>query len=187
MADEIQNTGIQFEDIVPWVDDHGDTGLSARLKLKRNFDKIKAWMDANHIDVQAVKDLIEEYGADLFLSKINNDEAQGEMGFLDKLPRSGTAVSLSEDTVLEEIDEENFERSFSENTAKMLSLLQQMSMRLRRISRDNADACRTVSDVVEAETAGREKDAALKNRIAKTLAGFEVSRLEDLEEGGTAE
>ena len=31
MADEIQNTGIQFEDIVPWVDDHGDTGLSARL------------------------------------------------------------------------------------------------------------------------------------------------------------
>lgn len=85
MADEIQNTGIQFEDIVPWVDDHGDTGLSARLKLKRNFDKIKAWMDANHIDVQAVKDLIEEYGADLFLSKINNDEAQGEMGFLEGL------------------------------------------------------------------------------------------------------
>lgn len=121
------------------------------------------------------------------LTELSSGQFLGEMGFLDKLPRSATAVSLSEDTVLEVIDEENFERSFSENTAKMLSLLQQMSMRLRRISRDYADACRTVSDVVEAETAGREKDAALKNRIAKTLAGFEVSRLEDLEEGGTAE
>jgi hypothetical protein len=77
MADEIQNTGIQFEDIAPWVDDHGDTGLSARLKLKRNFDKIKAWMDANHIDVDAVKEIIKEYGVELFLSKLNDDTAAG--------------------------------------------------------------------------------------------------------------
>ena len=81
MADEIQNTGIQFEDIVPWVVDHGDTGLSARLKLKRNFDKIKAWMDANHIDVDAVKEIIEEYGAELFLSKLNDDTAAGFIEF----------------------------------------------------------------------------------------------------------
>lgn len=47
MAEEqILNTGIQFEDIVPWVNEQGDTGLTSRLKLKRNFDKIKAWMDA---------------------------------------------------------------------------------------------------------------------------------------------
>ena len=121
------------------------------------------------------------------LTELSSGQFLGEMGLLDKLPRSATAVSLSEDTVLEEIDEENFERSFSENPAKMLSLLQQMSIRPRRISRDYADACRTVSDVMEAEAAGIEKDAALKNRIAKTLAGFEASRLEDLEEGGTAE
>lgn len=37
---------IIFEDIDPWVNDSGDTGRSARLKLKRNFEKIKAWMDA---------------------------------------------------------------------------------------------------------------------------------------------
>lgn len=37
---------IIFEDIDPWVNGSGDTGLSARLKLKRNFEKIKAWMDA---------------------------------------------------------------------------------------------------------------------------------------------
>ena len=93
MADEIQNTGIQFEDIVPWVDDHGDTGLSARLKLKRNFDKIKAWMDANHIDVDAVKEIIEEYGVELFLSKLNDDTAVGFITFLQGLQVGNQFVS----------------------------------------------------------------------------------------------
>ena len=118
------------------------------------------------------------------LTELSAGQFMGEMGLLDKLPRSATAVSLGEDTVLEVIDEENFERSFSEDPTKMLSLLQQMSIRLRRISRDYADACRTVSDVVEAEKLGRQKDPALKNRIAKTLAGFEASRLESQAEGG---
>ena len=120
------------------------------------------------------------------LTELSVGQFLGEMGLLDKLPRSATAISLSDDTALEVIDEANFEQSFAENPAKMLSLLQQMSVRLRRISRDYGDACRTVSDVVEAEKAGKEKDAALRNRIAKTLAGFAVSRLDDREEGGAA-
>ena len=60
MADENTNTGIQFEDIVPWENETGDTGLTARLKLKRNFDKIKAWMDANGLAVDMVHEMIEE-------------------------------------------------------------------------------------------------------------------------------
>lgn len=36
---------IQFEHIDPYIEGQGDTGLTARQKLKRNFDKIKAWMD----------------------------------------------------------------------------------------------------------------------------------------------
>lgn len=82
MADEIQNTGIRFEDIVPWVDDHGDTGLSARLKLKRNFDKIKAWMDSQGVDRDIVRQMIEEMGAELFLSKVEEDIAQEPIGFM---------------------------------------------------------------------------------------------------------
>lgn len=82
MADEIQNTGIQFEDIVPWVGDHGDTGLSVRLKLKRNFDKIKAWMDSQGVDRNIVRQMIEEMGAELFLSKVEEDIAQEPIGFM---------------------------------------------------------------------------------------------------------
>ncbi len=136
---------------------------------------------------------IESGKVGIFLNYGENDQRQltelsagqflGEMGMLDAAPRSATAVSLDGETTLLVIDEESFSQYLAKEPDKMRVLLQQMSTRLRRISRDCAEACRTVSDVVEAEKAGREKDPALKNRIAKTLAGFEASRLEVQEEG----
>ena len=117
------------------------------------------------------------------LTELADGQYFGEMGFLDKAPRSATAVVLSDDTALIHIDEDSFSRFLAEDPGKMLLMLQQMSMRLRRISRDYADACRTVSDVVEAEKTGKTRDAVLENRIAKTLAGYEASKLEGREEG----
>ena len=110
----------------------------------------------------------------------------GEMGLIEKTARSATAISLSDDTELQVIDEENFAQWFAENPEEMRYLLQQMSLRLRRTSRDYADVCRTVNDVVEAEKAGTQKDPSLQNRIMKTLAGFEAFRLEGSREGEEA-
>lgn len=121
------------------------------------------------------------------LTELTAGQFLGEMGLLDSAKRSAAAVSLAEGTRLQVIDEANFGRSLAEDPDSMLSLLQQMSMRLRRISRDYADACRTVSDVMEAEKAGKQRDAVLQNRIAKTLAGLEASRLEGTAEGGADE
>ena len=123
-------------------------------------------------------------GGQTKLTELSAGQFLGEMGLLDKLPRSATAVSLSDDTALLVIDEENFGRIAAEEPEKMHSMLRQMSTRLRRISRDYAEACRTVDDVLEAEKAGSPKDPALKNRIAKTLAGYELSRMEDQNTGG---
>ena len=120
------------------------------------------------------------------LTELSAGQFFGEMGLIEKAPRSATAVSLSEDTVLQVIDEENFTRFFAENPEEMRFLLQQMSMRLRRTSRDYADVCRTVNAVVEAEKSGTQKDPALQNRIAKTLAGFEAFRLQGMREGEEA-
>ena len=110
----------------------------------------------------------------------------GEMGLLEKTPRSATAVVLSDRATLQVIREEDFGLCFEENPAGMLALLRQMSMRLRRITRDYDDACRTVGEVVEAEKAGKERDAALEHRIAKTLAGYEASHLENQREEAEA-
>jgi CRP-like cAMP-binding protein len=101
------------------------------------------------------------------------------MGLLDSAPRSATAVSLSDDTVLERIAESDFQAFFDENPELLLSMLQQMSSRLRRITRDYAGACRTVADVVEAEKAGQDFSDALRHRIAKTLAGYESAASSD--------
>ena len=107
------------------------------------------------------------------LTELRAGQYLGEMGLLDSASRSATAVSLSDDTVLERIAESDFQAFFDENPELLLSLLQQMSSRLRRITRDYAGACRTVADVVEAEKAGQEFSDALRHRIAKTLAGYE--------------
>ena len=65
-----QQLSIQFEDILPWGTTGGDTGLSSRLKLKRNFDKIKAWIDS----LNPYQDL-------KYLSKQNDDTAAGLITF----------------------------------------------------------------------------------------------------------
>ena len=57
---------IVFEDILPWNQGQGDTGQSSRLKLKRNFDKIRAWIDAAY---------------EMFLSRLHDDNARGRITF----------------------------------------------------------------------------------------------------------
>lgn len=118
------------------------------------------------------------------LTELSEGQFFGEMGLLDKAPRSATALALDDETVLIRVDEDGFSQFLAEEPGRMLLMLRQMSMRLRRISRDYADACRTVSDVLDAEKAGIARDAALDNRIAKTLAGYEASRLEEQAKGG---
>ena len=70
-----QNSRLQFEDIVPWGQTGGDTGLSSRLKLKRNFERIKLWADNITFAIQNI-------GNGHYLSKEEDDEAAGEIGFL---------------------------------------------------------------------------------------------------------
>lgn len=62
---------IQFEHIDPYIEGQGgDTGQSSRLKLRRNFEKIKAWMDS------VVPQL-----SGKFLKKDGDDEAEGKISF----------------------------------------------------------------------------------------------------------
>ena len=68
-----QQQSIQFEDILPWGTTGGDTGLSSRLKLKRNFEKIKAWMDTyrdeKKVDVDWFSKLFVVHGTKTVISE----------------------------------------------------------------------------------------------------------------------
>ena len=62
---------IQFEHIDPYIEGQGgDTGQSSRLKLRRNFEKIKAWMDS-----------VASQLSGKFLKKDGDDTAEGVITF----------------------------------------------------------------------------------------------------------
>ena len=109
-----------------------------------------------------------DYGGpnEVKLADLMSDQFFGEMGLLEKLPRSATAVSLSDDTVIEVITEDGFYSYFEENPAKVLMLMQQMCNRLRRTSKDYLRACSTVRETVESEKTGKPKSKSLLKRIA---------------------
>lgn len=83
-----------FENIAPWGTTDGDTGLSSRMKLQRNFERIKAWIDALELgmDETAVTALITRVGQQLFLSKTGDDTAAGKLTFQDVLTLLSGAV-----------------------------------------------------------------------------------------------
>ena len=49
--------GIQIEDIIPWADGEGDTGLTARQKIARNFAAIVAAMQSTTSGALLTKDI----------------------------------------------------------------------------------------------------------------------------------
>ena len=82
----------------------------------------------------------------------------GEMGLIDMMPRSATAVAL-EDVQACVITGEEFGEYFKENPAAVLLIMQNMSKRIRGLSQDYLDACRAVAEVVESEERGQEKSS----------------------------
>ena len=73
---------IQFEHIDPYVEGlGGDTGLTSRQKLRRNFEKIKSWMDG-----------VATALGSWFLRKDQADTAAGHISFTDGISIVGKAL-----------------------------------------------------------------------------------------------
>ena len=94
------------------------------------------------------------------LADLYTNQVFGELGLIDHAPRSATAVAMEDDTIVDVITEDTFLEFFEKNPAKMLVILQQMCSRLRRTSREYAEACHTIR---EADTAERAKEAVQKS------------------------
>lgn len=101
------------------------------------------------------------------LTKLSAEEFFGEMGLIDSKPRSATAVVLEKDTKVEVIDRECFGAYLQENPTKVLVIMQHMSHRLRNLTKDYVEVCRTVAEAVEAEKIGKEKSEGLQMKMKK--------------------
>ena len=109
------------------------------------------------------------------IAELSANQIFGEMGVLDDVPRSATAVALEDGTVLSVITEKEFSDYFEKQPAKVLVLMQQMSQRLRRTTKDYLDGCRAVYEAVWADKAGTVKSEETKsilNRLAELYKGF---------------
>ena len=85
------------------------------------------------------------------LMEYYQDHYFGEMGLLEKAPRSATAVALEDDTNVASITEENFSEFFEKNPANILVLMQRMCHNLRRRTDDFVSVCRSIKELSEKE------------------------------------
>ncbi len=69
----------------------------------------------------------------------------GEMGMIEYYPRSATAVAL-EDTVVEELGEDEFREYFKDKPEQLLQLMKLLSRRIRETTQKYVDVCRTVNE-----------------------------------------
>ena len=72
------------------------------------------------------------------------------ISFLETRPRNTTAVAL-EPTVVKIINHDNFSAFFQENPAKIMSLLEHMSARMRALQRAYVQACQALEKYADTD------------------------------------
>lgn len=103
------------------------------------------------------------------LAELEGDCTFGEMGMIERLPRSATAVAL-EPSVLYKISDENFADFCKEKPAVFFKILQNTSRRLRELTKDFLSVGASVTEYVNAQEKGEPVSDELMSRM-KSIAG----------------
>ncbi len=109
--------------------------------------------------------IFKNYGTaeEKLLTKLSTDQFFGELGMIDNVKRSGTAVVLDDDTTLEIITPADLKNLFSQNPPKVEMILEHVSYRLRKLTKEYMGACKILYSVDEKGAVGDE----VKNFIEK--------------------
>lgn len=110
--------------------------------------------------------IYKDYGTadEKLIAKLSSDEFFGELGMIENVKRSGTAVALEDDTTVEIINPGDLIDLFKQNPPKIEMILDHVSYRLRRLTKEYMTACGLLSRVLDAEANGPVSDA-LKNEV----------------------
>lgn len=147
----------RYEDIEQVRENHGQ--LRENMKFKKGqiiFREGDAGDCMYYIGFGRVG-IYTDYGTEqeVLLSELYDNDFFGEMGIIEKLPRSATAVVMENGTVLTRITEEGLEDLFKEKPDFILFIMQHLSARLRRLTRDYVKACGTLSRMDGNEKGGK--------------------------------
>ena len=81
------------------------------------------------------------------IAELAEGRTVGEMGLIERAPRSATVVVLEDGTILEEIREDGLKDFFLRQPEKLLLIMRDMSSRLRETTEKLADACRRIHEI----------------------------------------
>lgn len=109
---------------------------------------------------------------------LETEQFFGEMGMIECYPRSATAVALEDNTRVKVITTETFSAYFQESPAKVLMIMQNMSQRIRGLTKDYLEACRAVVEATEAEKTGKEKSGWFKSHFQKFSDDYAANKKE---------
>ncbi|WP_026511964.1 Crp/Fnr family transcriptional regulator [Butyrivibrio sp. LC3010] len=113
------------------------------------------------------------------IAEIGRDRIFGEMGMVEGLPRSATAVSLSDYTVLAIITWETLSLYFKTRPSRVVQIMQQTSDRLRLTTRVNTELRASINKTIEKINDGCSRPEAasiLKDAIVKMDEAFNENR-----------
>ena len=106
------------------------------------------------------------------LATLGNGEIFGEMGLVEYFERSATVVALEDGTEVDEIGADEFISYLQDQPERVLSIMRQLTARIRATNAAYADACGTVYDAIEAERAGEHRDHSLRTRLSDMVRHF---------------
>lgn len=114
------------------------------------------------------------YGTDgeRMLATLGVGETFGEMGLIEFWPRSATAVALEGDTAADELDADELKAYLQTQPEKTLSIMRQLSARLRETDERYQEACNTVYEAIEAEAMGKRRSKSLRSRLSSMVRRF---------------
>lgn len=117
------------------------------------------------IDEGAVR-IIKDYGKEMEreLTTLYEGDTFGEMGLIDSMPRSATAIA-AETTMVTMIDNVGFGEYFKDKPAKVVRIMQSLSSRTRYLTNEYMDACRTIFECKSCIESGKEIDDNLREKV----------------------
>ena len=103
------------------------------------------------------------------LTVLKNGDFLGEMGLIERYPRSATAVAMEDGTELREIGEKEFADFFSIQPERLLEIMRQISERLRARTEDYEGACLVLKGLKETEAEPEKRSKSLLDKAKKLI------------------
>ena len=109
------------------------------------------------------------------VARLHSGQFFGEMGLIEDKPRSTTAVVLEANTRIQIITADSFQDCFKGRPGKVFMFMQHMSRRIRWLTKDYLEACKTVADAVDARKSGTAMSDELQGKLHRLAENYRKS------------